>query len=98
MACRCSALETRQRNARAGRRVWASLLALAVSVSGACASIRHPRPQTVWVHSRPSGADVFIGERHAGVTPVEIDSPTGYGRESLRLGGSQLGVGARLRF
>ena len=27
-----------------------------------------------------------------------IDSPTGYGRESLRLGGSQLGVGARLRF
>ena len=72
MACRCSGLATTERNAPAGRRVWVSLLAVAVSVSGACASIRHPRPQTVGVHSCPSGADVFIGERRAGVTPVEI--------------------------
>lgn len=27
-----------------------------------------------------------------------IDSPTGHGRESFRLGGSHLGIGARLRF
>lgn len=48
------------------------MLAAALLAAGACASIRHPRPQTVWVHSRPSGADVFVGERHVGVTPVAI--------------------------
>ena len=48
------------------------MLAAALLTAGACASIRHPRPQSVWVHSRPSGADVFLGERYVGVTPVEI--------------------------
>lgn len=38
---------------------------------------------------------VGILVRFAGAT---VDSPTGHGRESLRVGGSQLGVGARLRF
>lgn len=42
------------------------------STSGACASLRHPRPQTVSVHSRPSGADVFVDDRYVGVTPVQI--------------------------
>ena len=59
-----------RRNRRARQRVSAVVLATALLTSGACASIRHPRPQTVWVHSRPSGADVFVGEQHAGVTPV----------------------------
>lgn len=50
--------------------------------SGACASLRHPLPQTVWVHSRPSGADVFVDDRHVGVTPVQI-SPSRHGRRTV---------------
>lgn len=53
-------------------RVPAVVPAVALLASGACASISHPRSQTVWVHSRPAGADVLIGEQHAGVTPVAI--------------------------
>lgn len=54
------------------RCVPVAMLAVALFVSSACATIRHPRAQSVRVHSVPSGADVFIGERHAGVTPVAI--------------------------
>lgn len=50
--------------------------------SGACASLRHPLPQTVWVHSRPSGADVFVDDRHVGVTPVQI-SPNRHDRRTV---------------
>lgn len=62
----------------------ASTLTLAVilSTSGACASLRHPLPQTVWVHSRPSGADVFVDDRHVGVTPVQI-SPNRHDRRTV---------------
>ena len=57
----------------------------ALLTAGACASIRHPRPQTVWVHSRPSGADLFIGERHVGATPVGIVPNRRARRTVLRL-------------
>ena len=57
-------------------------LAVILSTSGACASLRHPLPQTVWVHSRPSGADVFVDDRHVGVTPVQI-SPNRHDRRTV---------------
>ncbi len=65
-------------------RMAASTLMLAVilSTSGACASLRHPLPQTVWVHSRPSGADVFVDDRHVGVTPVQL-SPNRHDRRTV---------------
>lgn len=82
MAYNATARQPERQYSQTAQRVSAAVLAAALLTSGACASIRHPRSQTVWVHSRPSGAEVFMGERHAGITPVAI-TPNRRARKTL---------------
>ena len=63
-----------------------ALLTAVLVVSVGCASIHHGRRQRVVMESEPPGAAVYLGDRHLGVTPIDLE-----------LSGSDLANGLRLR-
>ena len=63
-----------------------ALLTAVLVVSVGCASIHHGRRQRVVMESEPPGAAVYLGDRHLGVTLIDLE-----------LSGSDLANGLRLR-
>lgn len=60
-------------------------LAAVLVASGGCASRHYGSEQRVFVRSEPPGAAVWVGDRYAGVTPVEVTLAGGPRAPRLRL-------------
>lgn len=73
------------RTAAAGCLVWVGTLAAVLVASGGCASRHYGSEQRVFVRSEPPGATVYVGDRYAGVTPVEVTLAGGPRAPRLRL-------------
>jgi hypothetical protein len=57
---------------------------LILQCSPGCASLAHGGRQDVAVSSDPPGAEIFIDNRHAGVTPAQVSLPRRKGRLVVR--------------
>lgn len=79
-------MESHARNSEMGStlRCMVPLLAVLVASVG-CASMHHGRRQSVTVESEPPGAAVYLGERHIGVTPIDVDLTASDLADELRL-------------
>ena len=73
------------RTAATGCRAWVGTLAAVLVASGGCASRHYGSEQQVIVRSEPPGAAVYVGDRYAGVTPVEVTLAGGPTAPRLRL-------------